>query len=204
MRNARHAAAALAVAVMIGPAGCAAGPGGGAPNAGASPPEAERADAAGEAVAAPPVIQIRDYPGAPIVTVVAWSPTEPWFGLRGHVNRSGEIVGGHRRGDHRLYVAATDVNELGGFARVSVVPVPPGPVLLHSGPGPDPQACNRSDVCAPSSIYTIQMPDALLRPPRDSLAVTFTGGRYLDWRIPLDRELVDAYLRAVDSVAAAR
>lgn len=206
-RVARRGAAAFGVMVAMvamGAAGCAVGSGGSAPDAGAAPPAAEPAGAVGEAASEPPVVQIRDYPGASIVTVVAWSPGEAWFGLRGHVNRSGELVGPQRLGDHRLFVAAADANELGGFTRASVVPVPPGPVLLHAGPAADPQACNRSSVCAPASIFTIQMPDALLRQRRDTLVVTFTGGRYQEWRIRLGRELVDAYLRVVDSVAAAR
>lgn len=204
MEIVRHVAATLVVTVVIGSAGCAAGSSESVPNAGGPPPGAASDGTGGETSAPPPFLQVRDYPGASVVTVVAWSPGEPWYGLRGHVNRSGELVGAHRIGDHRLFVAAADANELGGFTRASVVPVPPGPVLLHSGPAADPEACNRSDVCAPSSIFTIQMPDALLRERRDSLVVTFTGGRYSGWRIPLGRELVDAYLRAVDSVAATR
>jgi hypothetical protein len=201
---ARRVAATLVVVAALGPAGCAAGPAASPSNVAAPPPGGEPAHAGGVESTAPPIHQVRDYPGASIVTVVAWSPGEPWFGLRGHVNRSGELVGAHRIGDHRLFVATTDANELGGFTRASIVPVPPGPVLLHTGPATDPEACNRTAVCAPSSIYTIQIPDALLRARRDSLVVTFTGGRYAEWRVSLGRDLVDAYLRVVDSVAVAR
>ena len=75
--------------------------------------------------------------------------------------------------------------------------------FLAGGPVADRHPCNGTDWCAPMSVVNVQMPDALLRQHRDSLVVNFTAGRIRDWSIMVDREVVDGYLRAVDSVTAA-
>lgn len=195
-------ARALAV-TLVGVLGCASALVGGAPATAAGAPSAG-ADTAGvdTSRADPPVVQIRELPASPEVTVVAWSPENTAYGLRAQVNRDG-VLRGTRLGDHSLYVSAVSVQVEGGFNRAWVVPVPPGPVLLHSGPMTDRLACNRGDTCAPMSIVSVQMPDDLLRQHRDSLVVTFSGGKDGDWTVTLDRALIDAYLRTVDSVTAA-
>ena len=185
---------------LVGVLGCASALAGGAPAAateapGAAGPDTARTD--------PPIVQIREYPAASYVTVVAWSPGAANYGLRGQVNPQGDLRGA-RLGDHSVFVSAVSVQVEGGFTRAWVVPVPPGPVLMHGGAMADRLACNRGESCAPMSIVTVQMPDALLRQHRDSLVVTFSGGKDGDWSVKLDRELVDAYLHAVDSVAASR
>ncbi|HEY0970771.1 MAG TPA: hypothetical protein VGE02_07335 [Gemmatimonadales bacterium] len=194
----RARALVAALVGVVGVVGCASASVEGAPAAAAAAPAAaDTTDRAAE-----PVIQIREFPASPLVTIVAWSPDDAAFGLRAEVNRDGVLVGGRRNGDHTFYVSTAQVDVMGGFARAWVDPVPPGPVLLHYRGGVDRQACNRSDVCAPMSVYHIQMPDDLLRQHRDSMVVTFSGGRYRDWRVVLDSRVIGAYLRTVDSVVA--
>ncbi len=192
--------ACVLTVAMAGLAGCASTPDGGA---------ATRSTAAGDMAdsmekADPPVIQIREFPGSAHVTIVAWSPEASNYGLRSDVNRrDGTLAGNWRMGDHQLYVSSAHVQDHGGFTRAWVRPVPPGPVLRHGVARPDRQACQGGEGCAPMHVVNVQMPDDLLRQHGDSMVMTFTGGRDRDWKIRLDGELIQAYLRAVDSVSAA-
>jgi hypothetical protein len=152
------------------------------------------------AALAPPIVQVRDYPGSSIVSIVAWDADDPSFGLRTSVTRTGELVGGVRFGDHRFYVSPLIVNRMGGFAYASVTE---GKVLVRTGTQRDTYACFYGETCSPMVAEGVRLPDSVLRANRDSLTMTFFP-RVLDpWSHTLRGELIAAYLEKVDSVVAA-
>jgi len=134
------------------------------------------------------------------VSVVGWTSDETAYGLRAEVSRAGDLVGGYRRGDHRLYLTPVYVSDMGGFSHAMVSP---GALLRHSGVSRDYDACPYGDSCSPRETIGIGIPDSVLRTHRDSLVVMFRRRDASDWTITVRRELIDAYLGAVDSVTAA-
>lgn len=161
------------------------------PQATATPDGADRA---------PSVIQVRALPSSPTVSVVAWAGDETAYGLRADVNRKGVIIGNYRRGDHRLYVSMSHVDVNGGATRVRLSS---GAVLKRGlSERDDPYACYGGDRCSPRAYYGISLPDSLLRTNRDSLVVMFDRVSPSHWTLTLRRELIAAYLSAVDSLTA--
>lgn len=65
----------------------------------------------------------------------------------------------------------------------------------------DPFACYWGK-CSPFETMSVRIPDELLRSNRDSLDVTFLGHDNRKLVLTLRRDLIDAYLLAVDSVSA--
>ncbi len=185
-KSVRAALATSLATALVGPAGCALPFFGGA-RASDEPK--------------PPVIQVRDYRGAGTVAVLGWDAEETAYGLRAQVGRRGRISGGYQLGDHRLYMSTTLVRQMGGFYRASV---PTGALLFSMGTTSDPQACYRTRTCAPMAVTSVSLPDELLRQSGDSLVVTFVSRWGHDWSLTLHRDLIEPYLRAVDSVAVAR
>lgn len=147
---------------------------------------------------APPIVQVRDFWRSSVVAVVAWDVEDAAFGLRAAVNRNGTLVGGNRFGDHLLYITPFYAWYMGGFAHATAEP---GKPLLRTGVLRDPDACFYGTQCSPMEIVGVRVPDALLRSNRDSLVFTFHALRD-PWLITLRRELIAAYLTAVDSVVA--
>ncbi len=148
----------------------------------------------------PPIVQVRQFPSSAMVSVVGWTSDETAYGLRAEVSRTGDLVGGYRRGDHRLYLTPVYVSDMGGFSHAML---PPGALLRHMGASRDYDACGYGDSCSPRETIGIGIPDSVLRTHRDSLVVMFRRSSASDWTITLRRELIDAYLGAVDSVTAA-
>ena len=147
---------------------------------------------------APPIVQVRDFLGSSVVSVLAWDVGDAAFGLRTAVLRNGTLVGGTRHGDHQLYMTPFYYWYMGGFAHATAEP---GKPLLRTGWSSDAQACFYGTHCSPVDAVGVRLPDALLRANRDSLVVTFDATRD-PWTITLRRELIAAYLTAVDSVVA--
>lgn len=148
---------------------------------------------------APPIVQVRDYWRSSTIAIVAWDEDAAEFGLRTSVTRSGTLVGGKRFGDHRLYVTPFLSRDLGGFKYATAAK---GELLLSAGAQKDTYACFYGSTCSPMVAEGVRIPDALLRANRDSLVVTFHPSVQQPWSITLRRELIDAYLQKVDSVAA--
>lgn len=163
------------------------------PGAGRTIPPA--AALAGTASSAPSqggaIIQVRDFPSAPIVEIVAWSPLAPAYGVRTLVRRSGAPDR-----YHRLWVSTDfgpsgrDVAQAQGLSR-------PLPVSYAT----DTQNC-LDGKCTPGSTFGARLPDAQLRASKEDLAVKFITGGGTDFTVTMRRALVDSYLTTVDSVIA--
>jgi hypothetical protein len=151
------------------------------------------------AAVAPPIVQVRAFWRSSVISVVAWDPDDAAFGLRTSVSRTGELVGGLRFGDHRLYLTPLYAHDMGGFAHAAVMP---GPLLLGTGAQRDPYSCFYGKDCSPMVTVGVRVPDSLLRANRDSLVVTFFPSVLDPWTITLRRALIAAYLNKVDSVVA--
>jgi hypothetical protein len=181
---------------VAGVAGCSLPMIGGGSSAATSTVHAVATDTA---AVEPPIVQVRAFWRSSVVSVVAWDANDAAFGLRTSVNRTGELVGGLRFGDHRLYMTPLYAHDMGGFAHAAVMP---GRLLLGTGVQRDPYSCFYGKDCSPMVTVGVRVPDSLLRANRDSLVVTFFP-RVLDpWTITLRRELIAAYLKKVDSVVA--
>jgi hypothetical protein len=149
-----------------------------------------------------PIVQVRDVPNAPTVSIVAWESAQAQFGLRTRLRRDGSHLGEGRSGDHRLYLNTAFVKANGDSSTISVSHT--GKVLRRqSGTEKDIDACRFGNVCSPNETVGLNVPDEYLRQNRDSLVVTFRprGGR--NWSVRLDGSLIDAYLTTIDSVSAA-
>jgi hypothetical protein len=186
----------VCAATLAGVAGCALPMLGGGSSAATSTARAEAADTV---AVAPPVVQVRAFRQASLVSVVGWDTDDAAFGLRTSVNRSGVLVGGERFGDHRLYLTPYLVHNMGGFRYASIEP---GQLLLRTGTQRDPFACFYGKDCSPLTTIGVRVPDSLLRASHDSLVVTFHPGALEDWTLTLRHELIEAYLAKVDSVVA--
>lgn len=146
-----------------------------------------------------PVVQARDVSGSPFVAVVAWNSENAQYGLRTRIRRDGAIQGDPRGGEDRLYLSTAYVDANGGFAHAMTQD---GKVLRNAGNSTDADACKFGGVCSPSSTVGLAMSDEWLRQNRDSIVVTFRPQTGRKWSIRLDRPTIEAYLAAVDSVAA--
>ena len=155
----------------------------------------------GTAAASPTIVQVRAYQRSALVSVLAWDPNEAAFGLSTSVTRNGELVGGQRFGDHRLYLTPLYAHDMGGFKYAAVSP---GHLLRRTGALSDPYACFYGGVkkCSPSVSLGVRIPDSLLRANRDSLVVTFYPSIQEPWTITLRPDLIAPYLKMVDSVVA--
>ncbi|MGH7652101.1 MAG: hypothetical protein ACREMS_09685 [Gemmatimonadaceae bacterium] len=154
---------------------------------------------ADEADVGSPVVQVRAFPGSSVISIVAWNSDDPEFGLRTSVSRTGELVGGLRLGDHRIYMTPFYAHTMGGFKYASVRP---NQLLLRTGRQGDSYSCFYGDECSPMATVGVRIPDSLLRANRDSLVVTFYPKIQDSWTITFRRDLIDAYLSEVDSVVA--
>ncbi|HMA19445.1 MAG TPA: hypothetical protein VKO87_01515 [Gemmatimonadaceae bacterium] len=148
-------------------------------------------------VATKPIVQVRTYWRSSVVTIVAWDPDESAIGLRGSVTRTGQIVGGFRFGDHRLYMTPYYVRAMGGFSHAVIAPEH---LLAYAGTQRDAYACRYGNDCSPMVTLGVSIPDSFLRNNRDSLVVTFFPTVLDPWTITLRRDLISTYLHAVDSV----
>jgi hypothetical protein len=144
------------------------------------------------------IVQVRDFKGSSTISVVAWTPDQPNFGLRTEVRQDGSFAGDDRRGEHRLYLGSTYVRNQGGsgFVRTST-----GRKLRATATKNDENACKGGGACSPPMTDGFAIPDALLRSSTDSLGVSFDGDTGKAWSIRLRGDLIASFLRVVDSVS---
>jgi hypothetical protein len=147
-----------------------------------------------------PVIQVRDIPHSPTVSVVAWDAGNADVGLRTQIRRDGSGIGEARVGEHRLYLSSVLVDARGGFAHAVAHD---GKLLRNTNKASDRDACRFGNVCLPRETVGVGVSDEWLRQHRDSVIVTLRPRTGQNWTIRLEGALIDSYLRTVDSVSAA-
>ncbi|MGH7602358.1 MAG: hypothetical protein ACRENK_00015 [Gemmatimonadaceae bacterium] len=160
----------------------------------------------------PPIIQVREYWGSPIVSIVGWAPDESAYGLRASLALDGSLIR-----DHRLYVNPYYIGyppsldqRLLAISQRSRQPqrglvrtvIPPRELLESTRLLRDDYACFGGS-CSPFERFEVRVPDALLRANRDSVAIQVYDGAREELIITIRRDLIDPYLRTVDSVTAA-
>lgn len=145
-----------------------------------------------------PVVQVRDVPNAPTITVLAWDAGTPDYGLRTRINREGEDIGDVRHGEHRLYLSSGFANAHGDFATAVTQD---NKFLRRVSPAQDPDACKFGE-CTPANTIGLGVSDEWLRKHPDSLVVTFRPHTGQNWSIRLDGSIIKAYLSTIDSVEA--
>lgn len=143
------------------------------------------------------IVQVRDLPNAPFITIVAWAPGQGDYGLRTRIGRNGEHLGHARKGEHRLYVDSKFAENQGGFAHASVN----GKVLRAHGAERDMDACKFGE-CSPQSTVGVGVSDEILRENKDKFVVRFRPRGERPWEVTVRADLIEAYLAAVDSVSA--
>ena len=156
--------------------------------------------AAADSIPPRPVVQAREYAQSAVINVLGWDANDAAIGLSTAVTRSGELSGGRQRGDHRLYMTPLVVEEMGGFKYASI---DFRHQLLPTPTERDAYACFYGRDCSPTVTLGVRVPDSLLRANKDSLVVTFFPTVLRPWKVLVPREVVNAYLKKVDSVVAA-
>lgn len=137
------------------------------------------------------VIQIRDFPAASIVEIVAWNAAEPQYGLRTFVKRNGAADRYHRLWVNSAYPAIGDASKAQGLNR---------PLQVSSQR--DDQNCVNSK-CSPSATVGARIADDPLRKAKANVEVKFITNSGAEIVFTARRPLLDAYLAAVDSVIGA-
>lgn len=150
-------------------------------------------DTIGSEIRTPATVEVRGYPHSPVVSVVGWTSDDIGYGLRTWVRRDGSPAI-----DHRLYVSTYYVGARPSFTRAGT----PSRPLELTRRSRDVYACSGGPPCSPYDTFGALIPDTFLRSNRDSLAVTFFGRDGQELLITVRRDLIDAYLGAVDSLAA--
>lgn len=137
------------------------------------------------------IIQVRDFPAASIVEIVAWSASEPQYGLRTWVKRNGAADRYHRLWVNSAYPAIGDASKAQGLNR---------PLQMSSAK--DDQNCLNGK-CSPTATVTARIADDPLRKAKENVEVKFITSSGAEIVFTARRPLLDAYLAAVDSVVAA-
>jgi hypothetical protein len=165
----------------------------------------------------PPVVEVREFPRSSIVSVVAWSPDQPDFGLNARLRRGdGSLIRDHRLYVSTYYIGNVPVSDvrvytkpvvLGPRARLHAVVQTVTPVdqlLEATGITHDDRACYYDvHTCTPFETFDVRVPDEMLRANRDSVAIRLYGRGGTEMIVTLRRDLIDPYLAKVDSVSAA-
>ena len=138
-------------------------------------------------------VVVHDYPGSSNVTIIAWNPATPNYGLRTDVPRAG---GTWRY--HWLYVATNSVPE-----REMAKATGMNRSLRLEGAMKDEQNCLGGKGCSPSEYFSARIPDDVLRANLDGVSVTILTTSSNELVYNIRRDVVDAYLATVDSVRAA-
>ena len=152
---------------------------------------AARPSAANPAPQGGAVIQIRDFPAASIVEIVAWNAAEPQYGLRTFVKRNGAADRYHRLWVNGAYPAIGDASKAQGLNR---------PLQVSSQR--DDQNCLNGK-CSPSTTVGARIADDPLRKATENVEVKFITNSGAEIVFTARRPLIDAYLAAVDSVVGA-
>jgi len=156
------------------------------------------------------VVQVREYNRSSTVNVLAWAPDDDGYGLQTMVRRDGTLVR-----DHRFYVSALYLGA--GFFRSTGVTLGPALngrrfvemiapqelLLEREGLSRDVHYCFGWPRCSPLETGGARVPDSVLRASRDSVSLKFYDRYATEMIFTLRRDVIDPYLRTVDSVAAA-
>ena len=156
-------------------------------------------DSAAGDVAPTAIVEVRTHNISPIMTVVAWDSDETGYGLQTSLPRNGEPLAAESRlTDHRLYIAADLFVEAGGPRRAALG----SRELRVAGLRGEQKPCDGGN-CLPARTYGVLIPDAVLRQQQDSVVVRLYTRTDRELEIVLRHQLVQGYLRTVDSVATA-
>lgn len=157
------------------------------------------------------VVQVREYDRSPTVNVVAWAPDDDGYGLQAIVRRDGTLVRDHRFYVSTLYLGAGFFRNTGATfghgainGRRFVEMIAPQELLLErEGLSRDVHYCLGWPRCSPRETGGARVPDSVLRASRDSVSLRFYDRYATEMVLTLRRDVIDPYLRTVDSVAAA-
>jgi hypothetical protein len=157
------------------------------------------------------IVQVREYNRSPTVNVVAWAPDDNGYGLQAMVRRDGTLLR-----DHRFYVStaylgagffrntAATFGHAGLDGRRFIEMIAPQELLLErEGIVRDVHYCFGWPRCSPRETGGARVPDSVLRASRDSVSLKFYDRYATEMIVTLRRDVIDPYLRAVDSVSAA-
>lgn len=154
---------------------------------------APRADTLGAESAPRPTTEVRYYAHSPTVAILGWDASDAAYGLNTVMRADGSLL----LGAHRLYVSTYAV-PVPAFTQAGTATRP----LVMTGRSFDARACSGGRACTPPSTFGVRVPDEYLRTSRDSLAVTFYDRWGRELLVTVPRDVIDAYLGVVDSVAA--
>lgn len=157
------------------------------------------------------VVQVREYDRSPTVKVVAWAPDDNGYGLQAMVRRDGTLVRDHRFYVSTLYLGAgffRNTSATFGHGAINgrrfVEMIAPQELLLErEGLSRDVHYCLGWPRCSPRETGGARVPDSVLRASRDSVSLRFYDRYATEMVLTLRRDVIDPYLRTVDSVAAA-
>jgi hypothetical protein len=157
------------------------------------------------------VVQVREYNHSPTVSVVAWAADDSGYGLHATVRRDGTLVRDHRFFVSTVYLGTGFFRNAGATfghaalnARRFIEMVAPQELLLErEGIASDVHFCFGWPRCSPRETGGARVPDSVLRASRDSVSLRFYDRYATEMIFTLRRDVIDPYLKAVDSVAAA-
>lgn len=138
-----------------------------------------------------PVVQVRDFPNASIVDIVAWDAMNPQFGLRTFVRRNGTPDRYHRFWLTADFAGARDATTAQGFSRTLQVNIQN-----------DNQNCWNGK-CTPTTTVGARVNDNWMRDAKGDAEVKFISSSGYEIPLSVKRGVVDAYLAAIDSVSKA-
>lgn len=158
------------------------------------------------------VVQVREYNRSTTVDVVAWAPDDNGYGLRAMLRRDGTLVRDHRFYVTTFYLGASFFRNTGATfgpgaafdGRRFIEMIAPQELLLErEGITRDVHYCFGWPRCSPRETGGARVPDSVLRASRDSVSLRFHDRYATEMVLTLRRDVIDPYLRTVDSVAAA-
>ena len=157
------------------------------------------------------VVQVREYNRSTTVNVVAWAPDDNGYGLHAMVRRDGTLVRDHRFYVTTAYLGAGFFRNTGATfghgainGRRFIEMIAPEELMLErEGIARDIHYCFGWPRCSPRETGGARVPDSILRANRDSVSLRFYDRYATEMILTLRRDVIDPYLRTVDSVAAA-
>lgn len=147
-----------------------------------------------------PTVVVRYYSFSPTVAVVGWDAEDGMYGLRVAMRRDGSLIP-----DHQLFVSTYYFPDYRFFARANwdafTQTMELARPLVYTGLSRDVHHCEGDNHCSAYETLSARIPDEFLRASRDSIVVKLHGRAGREEIITLHREMIDAYLKTVASVA---